>query len=330
MQPRLKSGRLGTLLAAALAITPWVLLAAGCAHEETGPLIPRIEQMSPADRASTERCTFALQTALPSAPETLRVYSVRTGMAKKPILLKLIEALPIESTPEVEELLQAIEDAPEPVGERLSLSVGGWQVEVLRGGAWVCRRDDRADGYADMVAGRKIEPPSATSVRKVADSFLARTGLMPEGAQFLSVRATRRINSTAVAWSASYGGDLDGLPVQAGVSVRVGPDLELLSARNSFREVIPDRMVPILSAQEAFDLLGTGEGYFEATTVEPGKRDVASARLTYWQGALGVDFDYLVPVYVFEFDGAAPSEPEAAFVEAIRPEYLEKRRAGQQ
>jgi hypothetical protein len=89
-------------------------------------------------------------------------------------------------------------------------------------------------------------------------------------------------------------------------------------------------MVPILSSQEAFDLLCKGEGSFYGTTVAGGRRCVEAVRLMYWHPPLGPVFDYAVPIYVFRFERTASGEPEAAFVEATRPEYLEERQARQE
>jgi hypothetical protein len=140
--------------------------------------------------------------------------------------------------------------------------------------------------------------------------------------RFSGVHATEWMDATAVSWSAFHQGSTDGTPVPAGVRVEVGPDLQLLRVSSSFRELVPDRMVPILSAQEAYDLLRAGKGYFNATTVTPGKRSVTSVRLAYWQGAFAVASDYVVPIYLFETNTGR--EPCSAFVEAIRPEYLGK------
>ncbi len=317
--------RVTNTLLAMVAVVGCVVLVPGRVHSETGPAIPRIENVSVADRAPTKGSSFVLRTDLPSAPPAVRVPRVQACLPKKLILLKLIEALPIEVTPEVRRILKEIEDAPEPTGEGVSVSVGGWNVQVIRGGAWSCWNNTRPE-----IDKTQVRPPSAESVREAADSFLARTGLMPRSASFSSVAATGWRNGTPIFWSAAYTGDIDGIPVQAGVRVEVGPDLQLLYATSTFREVAPGRMVPILSSQEAFDLLCEGEGSFYGTTVAPGRRCVEAVRLMYWQPPLGIVFDYAVPIYVFTFKGTASWEPGAAFVEAIRPEYLEERQARQQ
>jgi hypothetical protein len=317
--------RVTNTLLATVAAMACVVLVLGRAHSETCPAIPRIENVVPADRAPTKGSTFALHTDLPSAPPAVRIYRVQACVAKKPILLKLIEALPIEVTPEVKRVLEQIEAAPEPTGEGVSVSVGGWHVQVVRGGAWSCWNNARSE-----IDKTQVRPPSAESVRAVADAFLACTGLMPGRARFSGVEATHRRNGTPIGWSAAYTGDIDGIPLQAGVRVDVGPDLQVLSARSTFRELAPSRMVPILSSQEAFDLLCKGEGSFYGTTVAPGRRCVEAVRLMYWHPPLGPVFDYAVPIYVFTFEGTEPWEPGAAFVEATRPEYLEERQARQQ
>ena len=298
--------------------------ALGGAYGETGALIPRIETMAPADRAPTKGSSFVLRTSLPSAPVAVRIYRVRASAARKPIFVKLIKALPVNATLDVQRIVKKIERTPEPilgVGDDLGGSIGNWTIRVFSGGAYSCDRRRR-------VSTGKVRPPSAESVRRVADSFLTRAGPMPNGLRFSGVGATESIDGTAVSWSAAYRGDIDGIPVRAALSVEVGPDLELLSVLNTFREVVADRMLPILSPQEAFDLLCRGEGRFHGTTIAPSKRDVESVRLMYWQAPLAQDFDCVVPIY--EFGGVethgARREQWSAFVEAIRPEYLEKPR----
>jgi hypothetical protein len=300
-------------------------LGLGMAYAKPRPKkLPRIATMSPADRAPTRGSAFTLRTALPSTPAAVKVLKVRGDIPRKPILLKLLEALPYEDPPEVKkallEIAQTLEAEPDEV---LSVPIGEWTIHVFKGGAYSCWNDDR---FPDVMA--KGQPPKAEAVRAIADAFLTRAGMaLPEGVRFLEVKACGWMDDTPVAWRASYGGaKIDGLPVPGGISVEVVANLQLLSVRNTLREMVPDREVPILSPREAFDLLCQGKGFYNATTVAPAKRSVDSVRLVYWQPPIAVEPSYVVPIYVFSGVGKNEGWPDdkwSAFVEAIRPEYLE-------
>jgi hypothetical protein len=298
---------------------------------------PRIATMSHADRASTRGSTFILQTELPATPPAVQVFKVQPSASKKQTLLGIFQSLSLTPSPETNERLQALERVPEQLIEQedeLGATIGGWRVKVWNGGQFSIENDKLREHLSNL--GKLSPAPTPEAARKAADDFLAMIGPLAAPIHFSEVVKGEELiygsgdkpgDRVVTKLNVSYFAKMDDIPVFNAVGIQVGAGPAVVYMANRLRQVVPAGKVPIMSPQEAFDLLGQGKGYYEASTVAPAKRSVDSIQLVYWQSPLATDLIYVVPVYMFtgpEKHQGWPDDKWSAFVEAIRPEYLEE------
>ena len=284
--------------------------------------------------AQIGKLTFTQRATFPTFPSTVRMYRVQPITSMKDEFLKLIDLLPIKRTPEVAVHIQKLKNAPEPKlreNEPLSGDVGGWNISVYPGGQFSLRN------MTVNLDGRDATAPSVEEVRELADMFLARTKLLPTEARFDKIKdadvsvwglgdkpGDRVVHSRWV----TYQCWLDGIPTIGSFAVEVGAGKEIVCVLNEMRRTIPDQMVPILSQNDCLNKLRAGEGHMADGPSWDATAYVDSIKLMYWESILAMDLSYIMPVYVFEGEAVAPGKRTVrwkAHVEAVRPEFLEKK-----
>ncbi|HUV05919.1 MAG TPA: hypothetical protein VMX94_12545 [Armatimonadota bacterium] len=243
--------------------------------------------------------------------------------------LKLVEALPIARSPEDEAKIERLKHAPEPQREEnqgLASCIGGWDIMLYPDGQYSLDK-------IDSPAGRNAQAPSAEEVRRAADAFVSRTKLLPEGAQFVRVYdcdtsewglGDKVVHSRGVVYACS----LEGITRAGGFTVEVGPRSEIVSVTNKTRHTIPEQPLPILSPNEALEKLRSNECHMADGPSWDATAYVDSIKLMYWESILAMDLSYIMPVYIFEGEAVAPGKRSVrwkAHVEAVRPEFLEKK-----
>ena len=277
--------------------------------------------------------TFVLRTKLPAMPSAVRVYRVERRAPTNAEFLKLVEALPITLSPEDEAWLLRSEHAPEPRPQKyepLGRTIGDWEIHLYPGGQYSLRNLP----LRKSLRGRDAQAPSVEEVRRVADTFLSRTGLLPAGAHFAKVHdvevEVRDVDDKVVrSRGVRYQCFLEEIPAGS-FTVVVGPGGEIASVGNGMRRVIPEEPLPILSPREGLQKLQSKECQVRQGPSWVATAYVDSVRLVYPQGPLAIDLSYIMPVYVFEGEAVAAGKRTvrwAACVEAVRPEFLETKPA---
>lgn len=278
--------------------------------------------------------TFVQRAALPDTPSSFYVYRVKPMESMNAEFLKLVEALPIMPSPEDERKLRNLKKMHEPSLKKqhpLMEDIGDWQIILYLGGQYSIRNL----AVCNSLSGRDAKAPSPEEARKFADSFLLRTKLLPAGASFEKVYDSdisewgfgdKVVHSRGVVYQCNLGE----LSTAGGFTVVVGPGGEIASISNGTRHTIPDEKVPILSPLEAMEKLQSNEGHVEGSPSWSAISYVDSISISYWRAPLAMDISYIMPVYVFEGDAVAkgkPTEHWKAYVEAVRPEFLEPKPA---
>lgn len=282
------------------------------------------------------KLAFVQGTALLTAPSEVRVYKVQPLASKKDALLRVFETLPLVASQDIDARVHQLGRIPKSSADKedaISASIGGWRVKVWSGGQFTIDNNDLWNRPSNSTKAPTI--PTAEEARKAADDFLAKIGPLPLDVHFANVvpgewdvyGAGDKPEDTVVrSLLVSYSAAMDGIPVYGSVSVYVSEGLEVVSVVNYLRQVVPEAKVPILSSQEAFGKLCAGEGHMDDGPPWDATGNVTSLKLVYFQGALSRKHSYIMPVYVFEGNAVADgkkAKPWKAFVEAVRPEFLE-------
>ncbi|MHC4109751.1 MAG: hypothetical protein ACYSUY_01670 [Planctomycetota bacterium] len=154
--------------------------------------------------------------------------------------------------------------------------------------------------------------PSDEECKKIAAEFIKSRGLFEEGMYFkrifskpssggMSVKFGRIINGYKVWWS--------------GISVEIGQNGEIMGASKRWYEVMPWKMAPIKTAEQAFkELKEGGRAFF----VDHARGRVNEITLRYHHPHR--PNDYVQPVYYFEY--TSPDGESYSVVPAIKAEYL--------
>jgi hypothetical protein len=213
-------------------------------------------------------------------------------------------------------------------GHRYRVSLNDVDVEVEDDGSFhIAYRNEQPRGTESP------EAPPDDVVKRVADKYLTRTGLLPEGCRFKSVstreavtftpkgskdNVTRVISKTAI-YAHYRGGFEDG-----SVVLDVNGGRRVCAVWSSIRNVEPLANYPILSPEEAIERLGV-----DTPVVGPGgtiRRDrrihkavIDRIELVYFAGW---NEPTMQPIY--QISGAAPGFADrfAGRVLAVRPGYL--------
>ncbi|MDO8682731.1 MAG: hypothetical protein Q7N50_04545 [Armatimonadota bacterium] len=268
-------------------------------------------------------------------PSDIRVYKVQPIPSQKSVMLQLFRALPITLTPKNKAALDRIARTPEPLLRDglpkcapLEETIGDWEVRVWPNGQFSASHSSRFGSTIDKPA------PSDAQVRKVSDAFLSRIKpLLFSNVHFSSVGPSYMVEEIILARSSSYIAELNGLPVGR-VYVEVVAGGKVVAIGSNLQRAVADRTVPILSPKEALLKLRSHEAHLADGQIANATGYVDSIKLVYWQGGTeeGQRLSYIMPVYVLKGEDVSADKQAhpwmargswVAYVEAVRPEFLE-------
>lgn len=320
-------------LLAAVTITSSIIVGVTLTRRNSDRHLPRVEFGELGSPVG--KITYTLQCTLPEVEPTIQVYRVKPLVSKRDLLLQLIKALPIKEGPETDEQVHRLERAPSSLGKNeqsLSASIGGWTIKVWDGGQFSLSNDELSQQQSEF--DTESVAPTEEKARQVADTFLAKIESLPAEVHFDKVGPGRTLirgagdkpgdillKSVNVYYTAMIGE----IPVRGPVGIQVGAGPSVVSMTNRIRYFTPEKMVAILSPQEAFDKLRAGEGHIGRGPEWSATCHIKSVKLVYWQEILGQNLSFIMPVYIFEGDAVAEgmkTVPCEAYIEAVRPELL--------
>lgn len=335
--------KLAVVLGCLLVITSTILYADDANPKEIGAIwqnniekrFPRIVfgQLG----APLGQLTFVQQCTLPELPATIQVYKVENLVSKKDTVLKIIKALPIKATPEIEDQVRHIDRLPSSWGQKessVNAYFGDWTIKVWSAGQFILN-NTRINEQVPADFEKLPVAPTEEEARKTADNFLNNIGYLPSVVKFLETKPGRSIergwsgkpeDTKLISLIVSYTGFIDGIPVVGPVGIEISSGSKILTVNNRLRKSVPDTKVPIITPKEAFKRLSEGEGYISNGAETKAIGIIDSVMLAYWQNSTAEDLQYIMPVYVFEGDATVDGKKVGrckAYIEAVKPEFLE-------
>ncbi|MHC4545294.1 MAG: flagellar basal body-associated FliL family protein [Planctomycetota bacterium] len=155
--------------------------------------------------------------------------------------------------------------------------------------------------------------PSDEECKKIAAEFIKSRGLLEKG-----MYLTQRVVSTTSVGSmtVSFGRIINGYKMWwSGLSVEIGRNGEIMGVSKRWHEVVPWKMAPIKTAEQAFkELKDGGRAFF----VDSAMGSVKEITLRYHH-PINIG-DYVQPVYYFKY--TSPERDSYSIVPAIKQEYL--------
>jgi len=178
------------------------------------------------------------------------------------------------------------------------------------------------------------EAPTEEEARAIAERFVERSGLLPEGCELGGVSTSASVPAAesglgdvpekAVGSQVVYQRYVNGYPGGQFV-VQVNGKGEIYYVYRNARNVTPLGSYPILTPEEAVEALSEGRGSITGPT-RPGaplEATVEKIKLCYDQGAAAIPFETLQPSYWIEGSVDGYTDGFHALIPAVRPEYLE-------
>ena len=173
------------------------------------------------------------------------------------------------------------------------------------------------------------EGPTDKEARAIAERFVERSGLLPEGcklggiSQSASTSGGPGLGERVIGRQVIYQQYLEGYPAGQFV-VQVNGKGEIYKVHRNVRNVTPLASYPILTPEEAVEALREGRGSLTGP-MRPGvvlDATIEKIKLCYDQGAPLLRFETMQPSYWIEGSVAGYSDGFHALVPAVRPEYL--------
>jgi hypothetical protein len=168
----------------------------------------------------------------------------------------------------------------------------------------------------------------------VAEDFVKRSGLLPEGCRFERVSAGELVTENLpgggsrqkpLGTTVVYTRDLSGIP-DGSFSIRVNGRERVYRVSRGARNVTPFHAYPLLTPAEALEALRAGDGSLSGPWAPPGLWEavVDSIRLLYNSGAPGWKMGTIQPI--FSISGTTPRSSDRwfAMVPAVRRGYLKQ------
>ncbi len=179
---------------------------------------------------------------------------------------------------------------------------------------------------------RQPDLPSDEEAREIATNYLLERGLFPADVYFEDVsigsscqnRSPTSVTVYNLTKHVHFIKKIQGLRVYtAGITVAIGENGEVVTVSNSLREFDPKpvRDVKIVTPEQAYQRLSTGDVMIQPLSENYDKLVVTNISLGYWMGTQTEPQKYIVPVYVFScvatWDGK--SEEVFRYVPAVDP-----------
>ena len=173
------------------------------------------------------------------------------------------------------------------------------------------------------------EAPFNDDAAAIADAFVKRSGLLPDGCRLTTVGVGEavsenlpdgRIGQKVLGRGVVYRRYLGGIP-DGSLDVRVNGRGKVYNVTSRMCNIKPFRTYPILTPEEAVKAMMSGEGSLSGPWSPPGLLGAAvdSITLYYYQGFSG---DTVQPLFSISGTVARSTDRWSAVVPAIRPEYL--------
>ncbi len=166
---------------------------------------------------------------------------------------------------------------------------------------------------------KRQDYPSDEECKKIASDFIKSRGLHEEG-MYLKKRVVG--NKSAGGMAVGFGRLINGYKTwEGGISIRVGINGEIMRVSKRWYEIVPWKLAPIKTAEQAFKELKDGKNAFVMAFHPQPKGKVKEITLRYYH-PIRLE-EYVQPVYYFRYETPlSPSGESYAVVPAIRAEYL--------
>jgi len=179
---------------------------------------------------------------------------------------------------------------------------------------------------------RQPSLPSDEEARVIATKYLLERDLLPDGTYFNDVSIGSQSGSKTLTSYTLYNltknvgfvQDLQGVRVyNAGITVTIGENGEVVSAGNSLRELNPEpvRDVKIVTPEEAYQRLITGDVVMRLLPDGYDEVVVSDISLGYWMEIKTEPQKYVLPVYVFSC--VTPSGAHRQYVSAVEESEMQ-------
>ena len=321
-------------------------LAGGCSGTvETGTgqarNLPRLSAVRlPRARSAPSRYAFraspgVVEEAQAKAPTEMMVYEIVREAPTRDTARELAERLGrTVSESRYEALPETSKD-----GRQYTVTLGGEVTDASLGDLDVTVLDN-----GNYLLSFRVPPPKSTDqappddeALALAEEFLDRTGLLPEGCELLGVQEgdyieytgpdregiQKQVISRSVVYTRYRSGIQDGVFT---VRVNGGGVYEVL---RNMRNTKPLASYPILSPAEAVAALKAGDGVIDGpfSADETVEATIEVVDLEYYEGAAAWGLDTVQPVYRLSGSVEGQSKGFTAQVPAVRPEYLAEEEA---
>jgi hypothetical protein len=160
--------------------------------------------------------------------------------------------------------------------------------------------------------------PSDEECKKIAEEFIKSRRLFEEGMYFRSIWSGPSSGGLEV----NFGRTINGYKVWwSSISVEIGRNGEIMGVSKRWHEVVPWKMAPIKTAEQAFKELVKGKPAMVSAFSHKPKGKVKEITLRYHHPTRPED--YVLPVYYFRYETPlSPTGESFAIVPAIKAEYL--------
>ncbi|NIU85199.1 MAG: hypothetical protein GWN31_03280, partial [Candidatus Thorarchaeota archaeon] len=139
--------------------------------------------------------------------------------------------------------------------------------------------------------------PSDEECKKIASDFIKSRGLFEEGMYFSRISSKPSLGGISV----RFGRIINGYKTwNGGISVSVGKNGEIMKVSKKWREVVPWKMAPIKTAEQAFKELKEGKNAFVMAFHPKPKGKVKDITLRYNNAKIFLE--YVQPVYYFRYE----------------------------
>jgi len=356
--------RSGVCAIAAAVLGSLVCLASsGCGmtgQGEADALLPKLEPPpSFVSMANARGYTFragpgVVEEASASIPKELMVYRVVHAQPTREMICELAENVGVSVVPELRATLpETVEGSYRQVG-----LIGELTADIMAKESNVAP-DDKYVSYVSKALGGirgdnlvvlnmtvmddgnftlglqgtgpdpEGEGPTDKEARAIAERFVERSGLLPEGcklggvSQSASTSGGPELGERVIGRQVVYQQYLEGYPAGQFV-VQVNGKGEIYKVHRNVRNVTPLASYPIVTPEEAIEALGEGRGSITGPA-RPGAPlgvMIDKIKLCYDQAAPMVHFETMQPSYWIEGSVEGYTDGFHALVPAVRPEYL--------
>jgi hypothetical protein len=164
----------------------------------------------------------------------------------------------------------------------------------------------------------RADYPTDEECKRIATEYIKNRGLLEVG-MYLKERVVN--HTTAGGMAVEFGRIINGYKTwEGGISVDIGQDREVMSVLKRWYEVIPWKMAPIKTAEQAFDELRQGNQAFVLSLPIETKGNVKVKEITLkYHHPIKLE-EYVQPVYYFTYKDK--NRTLYAVVSAIKAEHL--------